>query len=87
MSKQICHQHCLKDGHADQAAALIIAAPVTAGVVAAVRTAAPHVESAAREALRLLELAAIVVASGGGLAAAGWLAGTQAAPDGPAGNR
>jgi len=72
MSKIICHAHCPKGGHGGPGLGLIVAVAVLIGAVAAVRTAAPEIASAARTALHLLEIAAISVAGLAALALAGW---------------
>jgi hypothetical protein len=73
--KIICHRHCPPGGHGGgKAALLVVLAVVAACLYAAARKAAPAIDTAAHTALHVLEIAAITVASGAGLAGLGWLA-------------
>lgn len=61
MSKKvICHQHCPSGGHGSRVG-LVLAVIVLAACAAAVRSAAPAIESAARTALEVLMWTAVSV--------------------------
>jgi len=74
MSKIICHAHCPKGGHGGPGLGLVIAIVVLAALGAAVRVAAPAIESAVRTAIEVLKIAAIAAASLCGMAGVGWIA-------------
>lgn len=74
MSKIICHEHCPRGSHRGAAVLVVLAAVVVAVLSAAVHRAAPAIDSAARTALHVLEIVAITLAAGAGLAGAGWIA-------------
>jgi hypothetical protein len=73
MTKMICHEHCPRGSHGGGKAAAVVLVVVAAGVYSAAKAAAPSIEHTADVVLHLLEIAALILASGTGLAGVGWL--------------
>lgn len=70
VKKVICHEHCPKGG---PGTGLVVLVVVTVLCAAAVRSAAPAIESAARTAIEVLKITVITLASAGGLAGLGYM--------------